>query len=230
MKRAAISRGFSLLELLIVISVIAVLAVLASAVLQSGQRKAKAAQCMSRLRGLGTAIHLYTQEDGEFPRSLHSAGSAGKVPWSRAILPYLGGPSSPSTQDWAMYFEKYYRCPEDKNRDVNYHSYALNVHFELRPDGDDYQGAPDTWRRPANVENASRTILLAEPKPTYFGDHLMCHLWTSAKGPANGLAGTRHDGRSNYLFVDGHVEALAVTDTFDLVKGTNLWNPSLAGK
>jgi len=51
----------------------------------------------------------------------------------------------------------------------------------------------------------------------------------SANGAANAVDAKRHDGKANYLFVDGHVETLPISSTFDTAKGINLWNPSLAG-
>jgi prepilin-type processing-associated H-X9-DG protein len=42
------------------------------------------------------------------------------------------------------------------------------------------------------------------------------------------VAHDRHNGRANYLFVDGHVESLPVEATF-VARSENLWNPSVAG-
>ena len=41
------------------------------------------------------------------------------------------------------------------------------------------------------------------------------------------IASNRHDGLSNYLFVDGHAESLPVEDTYN-VKGRCLWFPQSA--
>ncbi len=228
--RGAAIPGFSLVELLVALGIVAILAALIASSVQSATRKARAAQCMSVMRNLGQGILLYTQDHGEFPRSYHSCAGAGKQPWAKAILPYLGHPADPTPQEWSALFERSYRCPTDKSNDTNIYSYALNVFYELTPDGDDYVGSPSTWRKPVTLPSPSSTILLAEPKAVYYADHLMCHLWTSAKGAANAVDAQRHDRRSNYLFADGHVETLQIEATFDLGKPINLWNPSLAGK
>lgn len=225
----AASHGFSLVELLVSISVIALLAALIVPGVQSAIRKTKVTQCLAKMRNLGQGIQLYTLDNTEFPRSLHSSAGAGQQPWAKAILPYMGFSASPSDAEWANLFEKVYRCPADKKKDVSIYSYALNVFFELTPDGDDYTGLPQTWRKPINVVRSSRTIMLAEPKPVYYADHIMCHQWTSANGAANAVDAKRHDGKANYMFVDGHVETLSIVATFDTAKGINLWNPSLAG-
>lgn len=225
--RWAASPGFGMVELLVSVSIIAILAALLVPGIQSAIRKAKTAQCLGKMRSLGQGIQLYTQENAEFPRSLHSAAGAGKQPWAKAILPYLGYNATPSSLEWATIFEKLYRCPADPKKDASIYSYALNVFYELTPDGDDYTGSPQTWRKPVNVERGSKTILLAEPKPVYYADHIMCHLWTSAAGASNAVDAKRHDGKANFMFVDGHIETLPISATFDTTKQINLWNPSL---
>lgn len=222
-------RGVSLIEIVIVILIGAVLVALSSAALSSLSSRTKNVQCLSKLRSLGEAITLYSQDNGgELPRSLHSAAGVGKMPWGKAILSYLGQPANPSDLEWGKIFNTHYRCPVDKNTDPNLWSYALNVHFELTPDGDDYVGSPATWRKLVNIERPGATILLAEPKSVYYADHVMCHQWTSAKGASNAIDRLRHGRTSNYLFVDGHAESLTVESTFDPISGTNRWNPSLA--
>lgn len=223
-------RGISLIETLVVIAMGAILVALISTSTSSAMQRAKATQCLSKMRSLGSGILLYTQDNnGELPRSLHSAMGASVLPWGRAILPYMDYPATPTTSEWASIFNKAYRCPSDKNRDVNIWSYALNVYFELTPDGDDYVGSPATWRRLQTVPRGSATILLAEPKTVYYADHIMCHQWTSLKGATNAVDTLRHSNKSNYLFVDGHVESLPIEGTYDPKTGLNRWNPSLAG-
>jgi prepilin-type processing-associated H-X9-DG protein len=56
----------------------------------------------------------------------------------------------------------------------------------------------------------------------------MCHQWSGIPAARNAVAWDRHSKKSNFLFVDGHVEALPVEATFNPGAGINLWNPSLA--
>ncbi|NQU77112.1 prepilin-type N-terminal cleavage/methylation domain-containing protein, partial [Candidatus Falkowbacteria bacterium] len=51
--------GFTLIELLVVISIIALLSVLTFAVFQSAREKARAAQIISDIKNIETAMHLY---------------------------------------------------------------------------------------------------------------------------------------------------------------------------
>lgn len=222
--------GFSLVEILVTMAVVTVLATLASATYSSVFAKSRNVQCLGRMKTLGSAILLYAQDNGgEIPRSMHSAGMMRKDPWAMEIRPYLG--ESTTTESWERVFNTYYRCPEDKKRDVNSYSYGLNVFYELSPDGDDYVGSPATWRRLANVPRASQTILLAEPRSSSYADHIMCHMWSRASAASTAVDATRHRGKtSNFVFADGHVESLPIADTYNPDKGINLWNPSLAKK
>lgn len=221
--------GFTLVELLITIVIIAALAALSMSVLRRSIQKANTLQCASKMKNLGTAIVLFSQDhQGQFPRSFHSAGACGEPGWAISIAPYLGASQSDIDHSWDTVFNSQFRSPSDKSKDIYVYSYALNVHFELDPDGDDYQGAPKTWRRFEQVPAPEITILLAQPKPVRYGDHLMCHEWTSVQAAKNSLNYKIHDGKANYLFVDCHVETLRVEETFDPAKQRNQWNPSLA--
>jgi prepilin-type N-terminal cleavage/methylation domain-containing protein/prepilin-type processing-associated H-X9-DG protein len=61
-------RGFTLVELLVVIAVVAVLAALLLPALASAKDKVRRASCLSSLRQVGIAIHLYADEhEGKIP-------------------------------------------------------------------------------------------------------------------------------------------------------------------
>lgn len=222
-------RGFSLIELLTVIAILAVAAAISVPVIASVRKRADNMLCLSRLRSLGQGVRLYALENsGEFPRSFHSAGAHGQADWVATTAPYLGISAEPGSPRWTDAINKTYRCPSDQTRDPWVFSYGLNVFFELSPDGDDYVGGPATWRRAESVPRPARTILLAESRPVAFGDHFMCHQWSSINAARNALDSQRHGKTSNYLFVDGHASPLRVESTFDPAAGINLWNPSMA--
>jgi len=223
------TRAISLIECLVVMAVGSFLVLLISSTASGSLQRVKNSQCVNKMRNLSTGILLYAQDHGgEFPRSYHSAAGAGVQPWAKAILPYMGCEAELSEEDWQREFEESYRCPVDGNRTANIYSYALNVFFELTPDGDDYEGSPATWRKVFAVEKPSSTILLAEPRKVFYADHVMAHLWSSSAAAKNALDSRRHQNKSNFAFVDGHIESLPVEATYDRSSGLNLWNPSLA--
>lgn len=212
-----------------VAAIVATLAAVAVPALNNARGAGRVAGCATKLRTLAMGIPLYALDhDGEFPRSLHSAGAHREPGWAASIATYLGAPPTDSLAAWKPVFNRYFRCPSDPSADATVYSYGMNVFFELTPDGDDYTGSPATWRRPSQVPSPSRTVLLGETRPVAFGDHFMCHQWAGTQAARNALAWDRHSKKSNYLFVDGHVEALPVEATFNPGADVNLWNPSLA--
>lgn len=221
--------GFTLVELLVVVAVTAVLAGISIPSMRRTLRQADTINCAAKLKSLGTATVLYTQENqDQLPRSFHSAGTYRQPGWATSIAPYLGVPTAQIETNWPAVFNTYFRSPADNSTDPYIYSYGLNVHFELDPDGDDYQGSPATWRRLSQSPTPHATILMGQTKPVRFGDHLMCHQWSSVQAAKNALNDAIHDGKANYLFLDGHVETLRVEETFDPSRKLNRWNPSLA--
>ncbi len=69
-------RGFTLVELLVVIAIIAVLAALLLPALASARSAGRKAACLSNLRQIGIAIHGY------------SAESSGRIPWGPKAPPF----------------------------------------------------------------------------------------------------------------------------------------------
>lgn len=221
--------GFSLVEVLVVIVLIVTLGGITAVSVKGAMKRAEAIQCAAKMKSLGTAMLLYTQEnDGQLPRSFHSAGAHRQPGWAASISPFLGVSESQIENHWPQVFNEWFRSPADISTDVRIYSYGMNVHFELDPDGDDYTGSPTTWRRLHKSPNPTSTVLMAQTRPILFGDHLMCHQWSSVQAAKNALLHDIHSGKSNYLFLDGHVETLRVEETFDPARKLNRWNPSLA--
>ena len=72
-------RGFTLVELLVVIAIIAILIALLLPAIQSAREAARRAQCTNNLKQLGLATHSYMSQQGTFP------------PWCRTGATMSGG-------------------------------------------------------------------------------------------------------------------------------------------
>src|SRR5262245_24681814 len=74
--KPVLRRGFTLIELLVVIAIIAILAAILFPVFAQAREQARAAQCLSNLKQIGTAVLMYTQDYDElYPIDASSCGS-----------------------------------------------------------------------------------------------------------------------------------------------------------
>jgi prepilin-type N-terminal cleavage/methylation domain-containing protein/prepilin-type processing-associated H-X9-DG protein len=89
-------RGFSQIELLVVISIIAILIALLLPAVQSARESARRAQCSNHLRQLGLAVQNYCDVQSGLPSAFVGSPQDYWLPswsWSTFLLPYLEQPS-----------------------------------------------------------------------------------------------------------------------------------------
>jgi prepilin-type N-terminal cleavage/methylation domain-containing protein/prepilin-type processing-associated H-X9-DG protein len=183
-------RGFTLVELLVVIAVIAILASLMLPALAGAKGRAHTVTCMNNMRqmGLASAMYVDDHEEGRLPASQHTGQS-----WVATLAPYAA--------------TNIYRCPKDRHP-TRLYTYALND-FLLPPDGSD-PFAKD-FSRAQSVPSPVETMFVSEAHDGYTGgDHF--HFSPPFDGDYSPIAFpqqvgvSRHDHKANYLFVDFHVE------------------------
>ena len=190
------TRGFTLVELLVVIAVIGVLAALALSVLPVMLENGRRAQCQSRLANLGRAILLYAQ-DNQMSLPGTVAGANPQNPFASAaytyttdILPFLN-----LTKEKALEDRNLFRCPsrrfEPPSGGFERSHYAFNGLF---PSPMGLAGV-----RLHAIERPARTVLVAEGSAAYpFSNH-----------PFKGMI-TVPDAKCWIFFADGHAAYLPI--------------------
>ena len=199
--------GFTLVELLVVIAIIATLIAMLLPALAAARQSAKAVRCLTNLRTAGQAVTSYHNDNnGAFPISSHTTGSlADAASWLIALEPH--GVTAPMRL-----------CPDDPARHDRLSSYLTNDHFEPLVAGIDYNpftgrtlpgGRRVAYTRIFQIPNPAETIYAAEAAGDGTVDHLHSIGWTSPADIPQWIAVERHAGAANYLFADGHAEAIS---------------------
>lgn len=103
-------RGFSLVELLVVVAIIGALIGLLLPAVQSAREAARRMSCQNNLRQMGIGFHNYNSSNNFFPTNV--SGNGARHYWVAQILPYLEENPLASIYDYTV------ACTDIKNREA----------------------------------------------------------------------------------------------------------------
>lgn len=227
-------RAFSLIELLFVIAIISLLAALLFPVFSKARENARSTLCLSNMKQMGTALHLYVQDYGEtypmnrLPDATHemkgctlTGGSTyplsnleeSSVNWRRVIQPYIKNkqvqicPSNSYANSTPMAGI----VPGDQTnhyyqpKDYLPLSYAYNgTFFHEAIPACLYGEELDRPRSLSEISNSSNLILLLESRLPM--PDLGNWAINFQVGAAGHYAFQSHNGFLNFLFADTHAK------------------------
>lgn len=220
------NRGFTLIELFVVIAIIAILAAILFPVFAQAREKARSARCQSNLKQLATAILMYAQDyDGHWvPAYYYPAGQGnttlGLYWWYDLIQPYARSYDvwiCPSWQGSYDYGRK--PLPADRPKPLRF-SYAFNEvafnaidpalrgNWTAPPNAGGYTINVDTSPTDSEIENPAQLFAALDGYDIdIYGPHKtdLPH-WTERK--PDGWTRKQHSGVMNVVFADGHVKAV----------------------
>jgi prepilin-type N-terminal cleavage/methylation domain-containing protein/prepilin-type processing-associated H-X9-DG protein len=194
-------KGFTLVELLVVIGIIALLVAMLMPALTRARAQAQAVQCQSNLRDIGHQLLIYANDNRGW------------------MFPFDFGMNVPREQRWPVYVfnppvwnPPIMLCPSDWEP-AEEHSYVLNGHLatqKVRYFGNNLDG-----------RSSSDVILMGEKvssEPDYY-------MWRGEYHRVvdqfrHGGSGSNSRQRSNYLFLDLHV---ATAEPDEALRGVDPW-------
>ncbi len=211
--------AFTLHEALVAIAIVALLVAVALPVVNHGLALSRRADCLSNMRQIGTAIHLYANDhNGKLPPTTHSTGNL-RIRLNGEWVYSIEASWIYVLADYLAKIDEVRVCPADEPErrrqilEINATSYLLN---DLVFDSSKYDAVQ--YNRLINLPFPSKTLLMviSNRSVSKTWDHAHCGGWTSWAAMTTDAAVDRHragsragdfsKGSSNYLYADGHVE------------------------
>ena len=231
--KSKMTKGFTLVELLVVISIIAVLLSILMPSLNRARSQAKQITCLNLTKQFGTMVLLYTQDnDGKYLLGRwYNKGQFDKTnSWYSNLTPYFDS-SKKSTDVWNLedydamtkynnIWLKKLQCPAERNVDTKTamgqglkkltYAYMIGAHAQAYNQGFGLADwATGQSRSVAELKRASETLVFMDSRDTEYFYSTMYQRLYAAKYPdgmrqADWMFPERHPAGYLATFADGH--------------------------
>jgi prepilin-type processing-associated H-X9-DG protein len=199
------SKGFTLVEILVVTTTLLLLVALIVPALGSVIAKSHRAGCLSNLRAIGGGLQMHAADNNGWlpPESSSGANGKGKgAQWDSVIMPYLG--IATGTEVKTVFF-----CPASKRYSPSKVPLSQNLSYGYnRYVAENLYGSG----RMATIENPSKLILVSdleravdsnENYTTGGGKNNIIFISAKSEAIVDRMTYKRHRGAINLLFADG---------------------------
>lgn len=229
MRRA--TAGFTLIELLVVIAIIAILAAILFPVFARAREKARQTSCLSNVKQLATATHMYAQDFDEVLPRYYVAASGTYYIWQMLVQPYTA-----NQQIFVCPSHRFFHssaCSTTHHPEIDlgdawgistgyaYNNVTEGSYGDFNGDGDtdDYFGA--SARPLGKINYPATTIVLGDGVcERYWGLPFLVRFNDKAS-----KSYVPHNDGGNFAFADGHAKWLGHLDNymFDTTRDVATW-------